>query len=468
VIDLAHRKAICTKKGVNEERRSPILSQLPGYEGKPEQILRKAGAGVFDKVEIATDAGTFQGVLMPRYELSDNRHVVIKLDTGYNIGLRVDTIKSIARVSAAPTPAPRSVPPKTKRKDLPDVSVVSTGGTIASRVDYRTGAVTPALTAQDLYVLVPELAEIANISAHTLYSIFSENITTLHWTEIANAVDRMIRSGVDGVVIAHGTDTMAMTSAALSFALRNPPVPVALVGSQRSSDRPSSDAQTNLLAAVTVAAGAPFGEVVLVMHEGYSDDRIAVHKGTRARKMHTSSRSAFQSVNGKPIARYVGGIIELGDEQLHPRGDSESYVVEPGFDDRAALIKFYPGLDPEILVWLLQKGTRGVILEGTGLGHVSHQMVKAASELVRDGVFVGMTSQCLFGRVNLRVYETGRDLLQAGVTPLGDMLPETSLIKLMWCLARATELEEIRRLMVSNLAGELSPRCLPALDTKPK
>lgn len=442
------------------------MNQLPGYQGKPEQILRKAGATVFDNVEVVTDTETFSGVLMPRYELADNKHVVIKLRTGYNIGLNVDVIKSIVRVSAAPPPVRRSLRPKTKRDDLPSVSVISTGGTIASRVDYRTGAVTAALTAEDLYLLVPELAEIANISARTMYNILSENITTKHWSEMAVEVDRIIRSGADGVVIAHGTDTMAMTSAALSFALRNPPAPIALVGAQRSSDRPSSDAVTNLLAAVSVAAGAPFGEVVVVMHEGYSDDRIAVHRGTKVRKMHTSSRSAFRSVNGNPIARYVGGIIELGVEQLHRRGDYESYEVEPGFDERAALIKFYPGMDPEILRWLAQDGTRGVVLEGTGLGHVSHQVVEAASELVRDGIFVGMASQCLFGRVNLRVYETGRDLLQAGVTPLGDMLPETSLIKLMWCLARTTELEEVQRLMLSNLAGELSPRCLPTQETE--
>jgi len=467
-MDSACGKAICTQDGLNGKRRNAALSELPGYQGKPEEILRKSGVRVFDEIEIATEKHMLRGVLMPRYELADNRHVVIKLHTGYNIGLRVDAIKSIVRVAGASPAVRRSPPPERERKDLPSVSVVSTGGTIASRVDYRTGAVTPALTAEDLYLLVPELANIANISAHTMYSVMSENITPRHWSEIAVAVDQMIRSGVDGVVIAHGTDTLAMTSAALSFALRNPPIPIALVGAQRSSDRPSSDAVTNLLAAVTVAAGAPFGEVVLVMHEGYSDDSIAIHRGTKARKMHTSSRSAFQSVNSKPIARYVEGVIKLGDEQLHRRGDSDSYTVEPGFDDRAALVKFYPGLDPEIMRWLVQRGMRGIVLEGTGLGHVSNRMVEAASGLVRDGVFVGMTSQCLFGQVNLNVYETGRDLLEAGVTPLGDMLPETSLIKLMWCLARANEPDEIRRLMLSNLAGELSPRCLPALETKPK
>ena len=278
---------------------------------------------------------------------------------------------------------------------------------------------------------------------------------------MAVEADKLIRKGFDGIVIAHGTDTMGYSAAALSFALQKPPVPVVFVGAQRSSDRPSSDAATNLIAAVRVAGYAPFAEVCVSMHAWHSDDVIAIHRGTRVRKLHTSSRDAFKSVNSEPIAYVSQGEIKINAEDLNPRG-SDDYRFEPGFSPDAALVKFYPGMPPDVLEFLAEKGCRGIILEGTGLGHVSNRLIPTIKSLVERGIFLGMTSQCIYGRVNMRVYDTGRYLLKAGVVPLDDMLPETAYVKLSWSLARARDLEDVKRLMLTPISGELGARSLPS------
>ena len=136
-----------------------------------------------------------------------------------------------------------------------------------------------------------------------MLSIYSENLTQKNWTQIAEAAAKNIEAGAKGVVIAHGTDTMAYTAAALSFALQNLPVPVIVVGAQRSSDRPSSDAATNLIGAVNAAAYGPFAEVVIAMHETVADTTIVFNRGTKVRKCHTSRRDTFKPVNASAIAR---------------------------------------------------------------------------------------------------------------------------------------------------------------------
>lgn len=406
------------------------------------------------------DGRVVRGYLMSRYELAAEGHLTLKLRNGYNIGVALKEGFSIRKIGRGARPVFTRPPPAAQNPALPRVSVMSTGGTIASRVDYRTGAVRAALSSEDLVSLFPELLDVAYIEAEVLFSIFSENMTYREWEAISRKVDEKIREGASGVVIAHGTDTMHYTAAALSFALRRPPIPVVLVGAQRSSDRPSSDSALNLMAAVTVAARAVFGEVVVAMHEWHSDDVVAIHRGTRVVKMHTSSRDAFRSVNAKPLAYYRDGGIVMNDPVYNPRG-SDGYEFKPGYSGKASLIKFYPSMAPDYLDYLIDRGVRGVIIEGTGLGHVASSWLESIRRATREGVFVGMTSQCRYGRVNMYVYDTGRDLMKAGATPLGDMLPETALVKLMWVLARETELERVRELMETPLAGELSLRMLP-------
>ncbi|MEM0329428.1 MAG: Glu-tRNA(Gln) amidotransferase subunit GatD [Nitrososphaerota archaeon] len=435
---------------------------LQGYSGDLRALLEKAGVEVGDEVEIQAEGEIYRGILMARYELADPGYVVIKLPNGYNVGINAFKIASIRKVASAAKP--RFIPPPRppQKPGLPRVVIVSTGGTIASRIDYRTGGVRAALTAEDLLSIVPELADIAELDAKILFSIYSEDMTPEHWNAMAIEADKLIRKGLDGIVIAHGTDTMGYSAAALSFALQKPPIPIVFVGAQRSSDRPSSDAATNLIAAVRVAGHAPLAEVCVSMHAWHSDTVIAIHRGTRVRKLHTSSRDAFKSINSKPIAYVIGDEIRINAGNLNPRGSS-GYRFEPGFSKDAALIKFYPGMPPEILEAVYELGCRGIILEGTGLGHVANKIIPTIRELVEKGVFIGMTSQCIFGRINMRVYDTGRYLLKAGVVPLGDMLPETAYVKLSWCLARARDIEEVKSLMLTPIAGELGGRSMPSI-----
>ncbi|MEM0374950.1 MAG: Glu-tRNA(Gln) amidotransferase subunit GatD [Nitrososphaerota archaeon] len=432
-----------------------------GYRGRLREVLEGIGAEEGDELEVVTpDGQTFVGYLIARPEYADEDVITIKLRNGYNVGIAFTEGTVIRRLAAGRAPAFRrgEIPPQDP--SLPRVALLGTGGTIASRVDYRTGAVRPAMTTEDLVSVIREVLELARIDAEVVLSLYSENMTPRDWSLIAERAHQRLVDGYDGIVIAHGTDTMHYTAAALSFVLQRPPVPVVLVGAQRSSDRPSSDAATNLMGALTVAARSSFAEVCVAMHHWHSDDEIAVHRGTRVVKLHTSSRDAFRSVNAGPIALVREGRIEVLAEGLNPRG-SEDYRYEPGFDERAYLLKFWPGMRPSVLEHLASEGVRGFVLEGTGLGHVASSWIPVIRRLVRDGVFFGMCSQCRFGRVNMNVYDNGRDLQAAGVTPLDDMLPEVALVKLMWVLHRAHDLEEIRRLMLTRIAGEIGDRSEP-------
>ncbi|MBS7652790.1 MAG: Glu-tRNA(Gln) amidotransferase subunit GatD [Candidatus Bathyarchaeia archaeon] len=432
---------------------------LQGYRGRVREALETAGIKVGDLLRINGRSGTYEGILMPRIETAHDAYIVLKLRSGYNIGIAFEDSMSIERLREAERPHFRPPPIPETKPSLPRVSIISTGGTIASRVDYTTGGVRAAISSRDLLSIIPELSDIAVIDADILFSIFSENMEPSHWSEMARRTAQKIRDGAEGVIITHGTDTMGYSSAALSFALQGLPVPVILVGSQRSSDRPSSDAATNLIGSVKAAIEAPFAEVVLAMHESTSDDSIAFHRGTKVRKCHTSSRYAFRSINSQPLARLKDGRLEMLTDEYRRRGVDE-LVVRDRFERRVALIKFYPGFDPGILEWLADRGYKGVVLEGTGLGHVGSKCYPSIERLIKEGAAVCMTSQCLWGRVNMRVYSTGRELLRMGVEPLGDMLPETAMVKLMWALGQGEGREEALRLMRLNIAGEYSERTL--------
>ena len=212
------------------------MSEDQGYSGNALDCLKKNNVKVGDSIKITADL-TYSGILMPRYESSDDKHLVIKLGSGYNAGINIDEIQEIQVVSSSEV-KPKQSEERKEDSTLPKILLLSTGGTIASKVDYRTGAVTPALSASDLNEAVPELGKIANIDTEVLFSEYSENLQPEHWTKIAEKLDSLANSDYKGILIAHGTDTMHYTSSFLSFALAGFPIPVALVGSQRSSDRP--------------------------------------------------------------------------------------------------------------------------------------------------------------------------------------------------------------------------------------
>jgi glutamyl-tRNA(Gln) amidotransferase subunit D len=432
-----------------------------GYRGQALEAIRKAGAQIGDLVRVTRERDTYEGILIPRSEYGDDKHVVIKLKNGYNIGIRIASGTRIEKTGKGtkPTFSPPSL--AEQNPSLPRVAIISTGGTIASRVDYRTGGVRPALTASDLYSVVPELAGIARIDTRILFSLFSESLAAEHWTGMAEEVAKQVAAKVNGVVIAHGTDTMGYTAAALSFALQNLPVPVVIVGSQRSADRPSSDAATNLIGAVTAAAGAPFAEVVVAMHETSSDEVIVLHRGTKVRKCHTSRRDAFKSVNATPMARIQDQRVTMLGEDYRRRGEAGKLVLKAEFDEKVALVKFHPSMDPAVIDWYVNQDYKGLVLEGTGLGHVGKYIFGAVRRAVEHDVVVAMTSQCIWGRVNMNVYDAGRDLQALGVVSLEDMLPETALVKLMWVLGQTKDTQEAKKLLRTNIAGEISPRTLP-------
>jgi len=438
---------------------------LSGYVGPSLELLTRVGAKVGDHIRLELNRRegkeVVEGLVMPRYRTgNEGDYVVVKLKSGYNVGVRVDASTKISVLGKGQQPQFTRPAPPAQKPNLPKVAIVSTGGTIASKVDYRTGAVKPALDAEDLYSVVPELADLAEIEASVLYSLFSENIGPQHWQKIAEHIADKARKGADGVVIAHGTDTMAYTSAALSFALTGLSIPVVLVGSQRSSDRPSSDAASNLIAATAVAGQAPFAEVVVAMHDWVSDERVAVHRGTKVRKCHTSRRDAFRSVNTEPIAHYdlVHRTLQLDTQELKPRNRTGDVKVQAQFDPNVALIKFHPGVSVGVVDWATAAGYRGIVLEGTGLGHVGDSFYSSIERAVNNGIVVGMTSQCIWGRVHMNVYSTGRDLLRLGVIPLGDMLSETALVKMMWALGHEKDPEKVKKVMTTNIANELSER----------
>ncbi len=432
-----------------------------GYKGEALKLLKQAECQVGDIIKVTSKNKVYEGILIPRSELGEGANIIIKMKSGYNIGIHVTKDVKIERIGKGTKPAFASPPLPKQNPDLPHVVIMSTGGTIASRVDYRTGAVRSALSASDLYGVVPELSDVAQVDTKIVFSLYSENITQKHWTELAQIVAKHVVDGIDGIVIAHGTDTMAYTAAALSFALQNLPIPVVVVGAQRSSDRPSSDAATNLIGAVKAAGEAPFAEVTLAMHETVSDSSIAIHRGTKVRKCHTSRRDTFKSVNGFPIAKVKNQKITMLTSQYQHRDPNRKLVLKPDFSEKVALIKFYPGLDPVIIDWYVDKGFKGILLEGSGLGHVSKYCFDAIKNANKHDVVVALASQCIWGRVNMNVYDTGRDLLARGVIPLDDMFPETGLVKLMWVLGQTANSQEAKKLLKTNIAGEFSPITLP-------
>jgi glutamyl-tRNA(Gln) amidotransferase subunit D len=436
-----------------------------GYRGEAAAALKAAGCEVGDIVRVTGEDKTYEGILIPRSESADNKHIVVKMKSGYNIGIRLTPEIKIEKIGKGTKPTFASPPLPKQRADLPKVVIMSTGGTIASRVDYRTGAVRSAISASDLYGVVPELADLAQVDTQIVMSVYSENLTVQHWTQIAQAAAQNIEAGAEGVVIAHGTDTIAYTAAGLSFALQNLSVPVIVVGAQRSSDRPSSDSATNLIGAVKAAAHGPFAEVAIAMHETVADTAIVLNRGTRVRKCHTSRRDTFKPVNAQPFARVDDQGVTMLTADFRKRDPEAKLVLKPNFSDKVALIKFYPGLDPAVIDWYVERGFKGILLEGSGLGHVSKACFRAVQYAVSRGVVVALASQCIWGRVNMNVYDTGRDLLGLGVVPSDDMFPETALVKLMWSLGQTSDPQEAKKLFKTNIAREFAPRTLPQEQT---
>ena len=428
------------------------MSEYRGYEGGSLEFLKVNQISVGDSVEILSDI-TYSGIIMPRYEHSDDKHIVLKLTSGYNIGLEIKKIEKIEKIKSTEKIVQQDEKLE-KVAGLPKILLLSTGGTIASKIDYRTGAVTPVLTAEELNSSVPELAKIANIDAEALLSEYSENIMPEHWLQIAEKINEYSKSDYSGIIIAHGTDTMHYTSSFLSFALAGFPIPIVLVGSQRSSDRASSDAALNLIGATKFITESNTKGVYIVMHQDENDDTIACHIGTRVRKNHTSKRGAFQTIGDNPAFIIAQNQIQKNiSEDFFKISEFQPRIK---LDTRVALVKYHPGYDPKLLDKIIEMGYKGIIFEGTGLGHIGNTMYESVKKANEKGIFLGMTSQCIDGRIRMTVYESGRDLLDLGIIPLENMIPEVALVKAMWVMGNFHNEEEIKKIMLENISSEFS------------
>jgi glutamyl-tRNA(Gln) amidotransferase subunit D len=417
-----------------------------------KKSLKAVNAETGDTIEIISDGKAYAGILMPSHEFSGEDILTIKLPNGYNIGVKIapETKIKVVRKRSSQKKRAKKVPFDKKK---PTIAVIGTGGTIASYVDYRTGAVYPALTAQDLVFSVPELTDICNVKAKVLFSLFSENMRVEYWQKLAKEVANELNNGAKGVIIPHGTDVLGYTSSVLSFMLQDLNGAVILVGSQRSSDRTSSDAYINLIASAKIMAESDLGEVVVVMHGETSDSYCTIHRGTRVRKMHSSRRDAFKSINEQPIGKIMADRIIFS--QDYGRKSRGKVKVKDKMESDVAMIYYYPGMKIEHFNSIAEQ-SKGIVIAGTGLGHVSTDMIKAIGKAIKRGVHIVMTTQCLYGRVNMNIYSAGRDLIKAGIVSGEDMLPETAYIKLMWVLGQTQEQEEVKRLMRTNLVGEIS------------
>jgi glutamyl-tRNA(Gln) amidotransferase subunit D len=430
-----------------------------GYRGPALEVMRRFGVTVWCEVRAETTRGRFEGLILPRSETSDALHIVLKLDSGYNIGIRHDTILSLERTGYRE--AHYQIPEQEFPRDEanPTVKLLGTGGTIASRLDYRTGAVIPAFSPGELYGSVPELADICNLETEKLFGVFSENMGPEQYLVLAEKVGEAIRAGYDGIMIGHGTDTMHHTSAALSFMVQRPPVPVIMVGSQRSSDRPSSDAAQNLINAAWAAGHGPIAEVLVCMFGPTSDLYNLLHRGTRVRKMHSSVRSTFRTLGDIPVAMVEKGKVTPLHEEWAPRRADREVTIQAAYERKVTLTYYYPGMQPDVIDSLVDCGYRGIVMAGTGLGHVNRLIYPALARARDAGVQVYMTLQTLWGFVQMQVYETGREILELGVIPLANMLPEVAFIKLGWALGvHPDDPAAVRQLMTTSVAGELTER----------
>ncbi|MFX1316568.1 MAG: Glu-tRNA(Gln) amidotransferase subunit GatD [Promethearchaeota archaeon] len=433
--------------------------KLKGYKDKAKDLLKKFNVEIWDIIQAKTKKTTLEGILLPRSEYSSRDYIEIKLENNYNVGINISDIQDLKKIGKKE--AKYKIPERTfpKNKDLPNLKLLGTGGTVASRLDYTTGAVIPSFTPGELYSAVPELAEICNLDCEIVFEILSENMKWEYWQKLAEKVKDAANSGLDGIIIGHGTDTMSYTSAALSFMLKDLSIPVVLVGSQRSSDRPSSDAALNLINAATVAS-SNIAEVVVTMLGSSSHDYGLIHRGTLVRKMHSSYRDTFRTIDDIPLGMVKDRKIRMFKDNYKKKNKTMTKTLT-NCEKKVALLYSYPGMENEQIEFYIDKGYKGIVFAGTGLGHVGTIIYDSIKRAIQEGIIILMTTQTLHGYVGMNVYSTGRELQNMGVIPGRNLLPEVGYVKLGWVLGQTNNPEEIKKLLLTNITGEFIERELP-------
>jgi glutamyl-tRNA(Gln) amidotransferase subunit D len=426
------------------------------YKAMTQRFLEESNVSIGDRIKISKEDISYEGILLDRSEDSEDGYIVIKLDNGYNIGTSIDN-STIQLLKKGEKPKigykGKEIPKDPSKKNI---SIISTGGTVSSIIDYKTGAVHPAFTAEDLIRANPELLDIANYEVKALYNILSENMQPKYWVDSAKVIADDISEGCDGVVVAHGTDTLHYTSAALSFMIESP-VPIIVTGAQKSSDRPSTDAFLNLINSVH-AAKSNIAEVSVCMHGSLNDEECLLHKGTKVRKMHTSRRDTFRSINSEPIATLKNNKMNINPNYTYHKRNERELKLNNEIEYKVGFIKTFPGISSEYIDYHIDKGYKGILIEGTGLGHVPDYMLESLTRANEENIPIVMSSQCLYGNVNMNVYSTGRKIIDTGVISAEDMTPETAYVKLCWVLGQTNDMTEVKELISKNIAGEINEK----------
>ncbi len=438
------------------------------------------GSRVLIEVESHNGSTKIEGFVIPAAAAG---HITIKLVNGYNASYAIDSITSLEIVENTIEKASTEQSPATKfNESLPTVRILHTGGTIASKVDYKTGAVVARFEPEELISSIPELTDIANVEAVKLGNMFSDDMRPQHWNKIIDASKQAFEDGVDGIVVTHGTDTMHYTAAALSFSWAGSggksPRPIAIVGSQRSSDRGSSDAAENLIAAVHWAANAPSpiggsgDSVVVVMHTSSNDGECSVHPGIGVRKMHSTRRDAFRGINTQPLAIISANngkpsiqLSETYSAELELPITREVTATPDKYETEIRIPQFIAGpwLVSEHIDAIMNIGCQAIVIHGTGLGHLpiddpegdapENTLVwRSLTRAINREVPVVIVNQCINGPIDMNVYSKGRKQMQMGILGHGIIAPpETVVAKLHWALSKG---EDISSIIAADLCGE--------------
>jgi glutamyl-tRNA(Gln) amidotransferase subunit D len=385
-----------------------------------------------DKIKLRTKTKTWEGYTLESY---DPEIILLKLESGYNIGIRENEILDAKIIEKAKLSTVNKQP-LTLNKQLPNIVIIITGGTISARLDPTTGGTTWT-DKEEILNIAPELNKICNIiKIESPFLKASEDMSFPEWKKIAETCEIYLNDKtIDGIIITHGTDTLHYTSAALSYFIKDLNKPIALTYSQRSIDRASTDAALNLLCAAKFAT-SDIAEIALIGHKDTNDNICLAMPARAVRKMHTSARNTFKIINSEPIAEITPEKITIL-KTFNARNNKEP-KIDTKFSDKIATIKITPDQDPSIIEYYQQQGYKGIILETTGLGHVPGKSSKfnwlpKIKKAIDNGMIICATAQTIYGRLNPNVYSSGRELQKTGIIFLNET-SETAFVKLGWVL----------------------------------